>query len=227
MAIMKPSFGVVKDLRQAYSLPPFGNFALEVEPPKTPHWDHCREQFASKFNETTHGFYYSVRSDEWVVGGGQHEDVAAFLVKCEVIIGTGLESPLPISTFNKTTKSTVLWIAPSLFWLGCEMKRSILTAFLRCGLNYDRTKDNFDDALFSDEFVDNKWVRETKAATMRFLFGFTRWTESKDRSEYAINKHGWHEEFKSSDIVHVRRKLALPEGKLKENSIIGLESLWA
>lgn len=226
---MSPSFGSIKDLKQAYSLPPVGNFALEVEFPKTPAWDHCREQFAAKFNETVKGFFYSVRSSEWIVGGGQAEDVASFLLKCEEIIGIGeMQEPYPYSSFSKTTKEAILWVEPSSFWLGCEMKRSILTAFLRCALNYNRSKKNFDEAMFSESFSENKWVKETKSATLRFLFGFTRWTEvPKERTPYTTNKHGWHEEFKALDNVNVRKKLALPEGAAKETSIIGVESLWA
>jgi len=210
-------FGAVKEFKQSYSLPPVGNFALEVEPPKAPHWDHCREQFASKFNEAVQGFYYSVHTNTC-------EDVAEFLVKCEEIIGVD-----DFSTFSKTEKSTILWVVPSKFWLDCEMKRSFLTMVLRCGLNYSRDKDNFDEALFSEMYKENKWARETKSATMRFLFGFTRWTEQRprDTTPYMNSKHGWHEEFSRMDNLGIRKKLALPEGKVIEPSIIGVESLWA
>lgn len=210
-------FGPTKEIKQSYSLPLVGNFALEVEPPKTPHWDHCREQFASKFNETIQGFFYSVHPNTC-------EDVAEFLVKCEEIIGLDRTS-----AFCKTDKNTIMWIVPTLFWLGCDMKRSFLTMMLRCGLNYNKEKDNFDDALFSETYKENKWARETKAATMRFLFGFTRWIDQrpKDTTLYMTSKYGWHEEFSRIDNLCIRKRLALPEGKVIEPSIIGVESLWA
>ena len=214
---MRAKFGPNKEFKQSYSLPPVGNFALEVDPPKTPHWDHCREQFASKFNETVQGFYYSVHPNTC-------EDVAEFLAKCEEIVGIDAQS-----SFCKTDKSTILWIAPSQFWLYCDMKRSFLTMVLRCGLNYNREKDNFDEAMFSESFKENKWARETRAATMRFLFGFTRWLDQRprDKTPYETNKHGWHEEFSRMDDLGIRKKLALPEGEVRETSIIGVESLWA
>lgn len=219
---MRATFGDMRAFKQPYSLPPVGNFALEVEPPKAPHWDHCREQFAAKFNESVEGFYYSVHPNG-------AEDVACFLVKCEEVVGIkDLKKSYQHSTFCKTGKNTILWVSPSMFWLDCEMKRSLLTVFLRCGLNYNHEKDNFDDALFSENYKENKYARETRAAIMRFLFGFTKWTDRpKERTEYMSSKHGWHEEFRCQDNVGVRKKLALPDGEVMETSIIGVESLWA
>jgi hypothetical protein len=213
---MRAKFGSTKDFKQAYSLPPVGNFALEVEPPKTPHWDHCREQFASKFNESISGFFYSIHPNT-------AEDVAEFLAKCEEVIGL-----TETSLFAKTEKPTILWVVPSSFWVGCDMKRSFLTMMLRCGLNFDAKKDNFDEALFSETFKENKWARETRAATLRFLFGFTSYQgPPRDTTTYMSSKHGWHEEFSKLDNLSIRKKLALPEGEVRETTVIGVESLWA
>lgn len=218
----KPKFGETKSFRQVYGVPPVGSFSLEAEPPKNPHWDHCREQFANKFTEDMLGFYFSHHP-------GKSEDVAAFLTKCELIIGIdSFQKPYELSLFKKTERDTILWIEPSRFWMSCPMKRSLLTAFLRCGLNYNSQADNFDDALFSLEFKENKHVRDTKSAVLRFLFGFTRFTgRINQQTPYSIGKHGWVAEFEKDDNSNVRKKLARPDGEVGEPSIIGLDSLWA
>lgn len=207
----------MKILNLVYSLPPMGNFALESDELKVPVWDHCREQFASKFTESATGLYYSVYTN-------RGEDVAEFLFKCEELIGFKEEK----SSFCKTDKSTIIWIQASKFWMNCQMKRSLLTVILRCGLNYNSDIKNFDEALFSDNFKENKWARETKSAVLRFFFGFTKWLGvEKQYTPFMALKHGWHEEFHCQDNSFVRQKLILPEGETLEPTIIGVESLWA
>lgn len=212
---MKAQFGEVKKLKQCYGTPEPGKYALESEPPKAVHWDHCREQFASKFSEITPGFYFSHPP-------GKSLDIGEFMARFESIVGLKLPS-----TFSETNRDTILWTEPSQFWLDCQMKRSLLTIVLRCGVNYLADKDNFDDALFG-EYKESIYVKETKSATLRFMFGFTKFTGNitSITSTSSVIKHGWREEFKPLDDSTIRRRLVLPEGKAKESSIIGLESLW-
>lgn len=218
---MKPQFGEQKQFKQCYGTPKEGHFALEAEPPKSVHWDHCREQFAAKFNETTSGFFFS-----HPVNKG--ENVAEFLAKFETILAAGLTTPFSFSHYAKTTRETILWVAPARFWVDCHMKRSLLTLVMRCGMNYDPAADNFDDALFGEQFKETQYARETRPALMRFMFGFTRYTGSLPNlgSYTSVIKHGWREEFMKMDEPTIRRRLVLPEGEPKEISIIGIESLW-
>jgi len=211
---MKASFGEVKKFK-CHVQPPVGNYALEAEPPKDVHWDHCREQFAAKFNELTPGFYFSHPV-------GKSHDVGEFLAKFETIIGL-----TAFSTFSKTEKESVLWIVPAAFWTNCQMKRSLMTIILRCGINYDSAKDNFDDALFG-EYKETTYVKETRSAMLRFMFGFTKFTGTLNpiTSTSSVIKHGWREEFQKLDDSTIRRRLVLPEGAARESSIIGVESLW-
>lgn len=211
---MKAQFGEVRKFKQCYGTPPVGNYALEAEPPKGVHWDHCREQFASKFNEVTPGFYFSHPP-------GKSLDVGEFITKFESIVG------IKPSAFAETQKDTILWTEPSRFWLQCQMKRSLLTIILRCGMNYIMADDNFDDALFG-EYKESIYPKETRSATLRFMFGFTHFTGnvSAITSTSSVVKHGWREEFKPLDDSTIRRRLVLPEGEAREPSIIGVESLW-
>lgn len=218
---MMASFGPKKELshKQIAVMPPQGNYALDNnDPEKQFHWDHCREQFAAKFTDAdSKGFYFSHPEKKG-------RDVANFISKFENIV----DFTQSVSHFSETNRNVILWVGISSFWLPCMMKRSLLTILLRCGMHYDSEKDNFDDALFG-EHKDNIYARETRSAILRFMFGFTQFTGPKpaDIFQTSVVKHGWREEFQKLDDSIIRRRLVLPEGKVKEASIVGLESLWA
>lgn len=215
---MKAQFGETKEINMSYGSPPPGNYALEPIPSKSIHWDHCREQFAPKFNSDTRGFYFSHHSDK-------HQNIGEFLTKFEEIIGHNQN----FSTFCQTSRSTILWVEPSRFWLDCQMKRSLLTILLRCGQNFNLNYDNFDSALFDETYYkENIWAKETRKAILRFLFGFTKFTGQyiNVTETTTIIKHGWREEFATLSEKDIRQRLILPEGKNKEVNIVGAESLW-
>lgn len=220
---MKAVFGDEKNFKQCYGTPIPGNFALEVDPPKDVKWHHCREQFAAEYCEGIAGFFFSHASRKG-------EDVANFLVKFESILSLpDLKTPYPYSTFSKTNKQTILWVEASRFWRLCQMRRSLLTVILRCGLNYDTAADNFDEALFAEKFIkQNEYARDTRPALLRFMFGFTKFTGVFPAvgSYTSVLKHGWAEEFKKKDESTIRRLLVLPDGEPRESSVVGIESLW-
>lgn len=212
---MAAYFGLKKELKQYNGIPPHGNFALEpIDSTKLFHWDHCREQFAAKFVDAL-GFYFSHPEHKG-------RDVANFLSKFEQIVGIH-----PVSSFAETNKNVVLWVNVSPFWISCWLKRSLLTILLRCGINYNSDQDNFDDALFGN-YKENIYVRETKSAVLRFMFGFTKFVGKNPINVFqsSIVKHGWREEFQKLDDSVIRRRLILPEGCSKETNMVGLESLW-
>ena len=211
---MKALFGEIRKFK-CHVQPPPGNYALDSEPPKDVHWDHCREQFAAKFNELTPGFYFSHPL-------GKSHDIGEFIAKFETIIGLS-----ELTTYSHTEKNSVLWVVPAKFWSDCQIKRSLMTILLRCGVNYDISKDNFDDALFGD-YKETIYVKETRSAMLRFMFGFTKFTGTLNpiTNSSSVIKHGWREAFQKLDDSTIRRRLVLPEGVTRESSIIGLESLW-
>lgn len=217
---MKARFAEQKNLLKCWTIPPVGNFALEACNDKAIVWDHCREQFAAKFNSVTSGFYFSHPEN-------RGHDVAEFITKFELIVAANRAKSFNTSIFRKTCKNSIIWIEPSFFWIDCLIKRSLLTILLRCGINYDMSLDNFDDALFG-EYKESEYVRETRSATLRFLFGFTKFNGPVHNvANYAsVQKHGWREEFQNLDDCSIRRRLILPEGELHEISIVGMESLW-
>lgn len=215
---MRAYFGPVKEITGNNThTPPEGNYAIEPTDAEKPlHWDHCREQFAAKFTDASRpGFFFSHPDSKGV-------DIANFLTKFEHI--TFVE---PVSSFAHTNRENILWVQVAPFWMPCLIKRSLLTILLRCGINYDSKKDNFDDALFG-EYKESCYLKETRSAVLRFMFGFTEFSGRVpvETFQSSIIKYGWREEFHKVDDVGVRRRLILPTDKSKESNIVGAESLW-
>jgi hypothetical protein len=118
--------GNEKQFSQVYGIPPAGQFALDAKPPKTLHWDNCREQFANKFKKDTAGFFFSHYSSIGL-------DIAAFVNTTEKILNLS-----DFSTFRLTKNSTVSWVAPNNFWKTCKIRRSLFTILLRSGLEFSQ-----------------------------------------------------------------------------------------
>lgn len=98
------------------------------------------------------------------------------------------------------------------------MRRSLFTILLRAGRLYLPEKNNYDGVLMSE-----KYVRETKTAIHRFLYGFTDTTIPTPTNP---DNSGWWSNFKENTTEDVRKKLILPKGKKKESSLINAGSLW-
>ena len=216
---MKAKFLDKKILYSCWANPPEGSLALHPVHDKGIHWHHCREQFAARFNESTPHFYlaHPLRKDK---------DIAQLLNSFESIVASNINTPFEHTVFAQTNRKTILWIKPSRFWVDCQIKRSLLTLVLRCGKNYEIRKNNFDDALFGN-YKECQYLKETKPAVLRFMFGFTKYVGRINVSAYeTVQKHGWREEFYRLDSPSIRKKLTLPDGEKKLNNIIGLETLW-
>jgi hypothetical protein len=215
---MNVFFKEEKQFKACYGDPPNGNFALEFDVHGRVHWDHCREQFAAKFNETIDGFFFSHPEDKSV-------DIAAFIRKFEIILDIN-ESEF--SQFSKTNKNKIIWIQPSIFWRNCVMKRSLLTILMRCAINYNHVEDNFDEALFSEQYKENLYLRESRSATLRFMFGFTNFVGQLPvpAAYSAVLKHGWKEEFFKQEDSVIKKKLLLPKNQINKISSIDLDAIW-
>lgn len=214
---MKATFEKEKKLETNYVTPSDGYFAIQPNEKEQIHWDHCREQFAARFLKNITGFFFThpVSKDE---------DIANFLTKFEKVCHDGKYN---FSIFSKTNKPNVLWIEVSKFWLDCTMRKSLLTLLLRCGVNYDSKKDNFEDALFSENYKENFYLRQTKEAVLRFMFGFYEFTgpELEDKFQTSVIKHGWKQEFFNMDVSLLKNRLISSHGT-QQFSIVGDDSLW-
>jgi hypothetical protein len=168
-----------------------GHYALDTTPFA---FENCRERFAKVFDEKTEGFYFRHHPHKG-------ESVAAFVLKTESIIGVK-ES----SKFAETNRPSILWFEPASFWRDCQMKRSLLTILLRCGILYDVGLDNYEEALFGHEYI---WP--TKRATKRFLFGFTKYVGPDISTDSTIQFRGWKSVFEGKSETEVKLMLIWPE----------------
>lgn len=184
-----------------------GSFALDHIPLG---FETCRERFAAAFKQDTKGFYFKHPA-------GQSVSVAAFILKTEAI----LKEPEQ-SVFAETNRNTILWVQPSEFWKCCPVRRSLLTVLLRAGILYDSERDNYEDALFKQEYV-----VPTKKAVMRFLFGFTDYRGPEILDTGTIWVRGWKTIFEGKTEAEVRAWLVAPP-QMSYTPTVELESaLWA
>lgn len=218
---MTVNFQPTRQLSMVYCCPPTGNFAIEELPGRIKLWDHCREQFAVKFDDKVSGFYFSHPD-------GREQNVAEFIRKFEKIVKSSFRGHnFKYTQFARTSSKTILYLQPSTFWRDCYFKRSLLTILVRCGLNYEIVADNFDDSLFSPHFKENAYLIDTKPAVLRFMFGFTHYTGIAPAIyQTTVLKHGWREEFCKLDDRTIRQRLVLPPGIKKKGNLVGTETLW-
>ena len=211
----------LREISLVYSNTPLGGYALEKEG-KLQHWDHCREQFAVRFDEKVEGFYFNHKPDT-------AEAIAQFIKKFELILQKSDKCQIPFFTeFAYTSKPNIIYIQLSDFWKDCFFKRSLFTLLVRCGQNYTRKPDNFDEALFGCNFKESTYLLETKNAVMRFMFGYTKYTGiSPVIGQGTVIKHGWKEEFYKLTVDEIRNRLVLPDGASKTISLVGNDSLWS
>jgi len=162
-------------------------------------WEGCRDRF------------HSVSSPENIMefvfchNEGAGDDVVDFIRTIEEIIKLPEADRLQI---KKTISKSVLWIRMSPWWK-YKMRRSLLTALLRCGQNYkERTAACFEKALYSFYYT-----ASTKKAIARFLDGHTAAALKK-----STQFDGWYQFFyqKSDDaitksLVKLRKKTPFDE----------------
>ena len=186
--------------------PPAGQYSLRANPLE---WIGCRERIAALFKTDTPHLFFSVEPT-------QCEKVAQFILKTEEIIDLPKRS-----TFQRTNRNHILFMAPQPFWTQCPVRRSLLTILLRQGLKYDPTQDNYEDALFHHDPLTRNYMLITRPAITRFLFGFTHYcgpTES-----YTIP--GWVTLFKNATPKIIRERLIHPNPE--PTLMVGAGSLWA
>lgn len=182
-----------------------GHFAMDETPLK---WENCRERFAKVFTEQTTGFYFKHH--------GASADVAAFILKTENILKEDEQSK-----FAETNRPSIVWLEPSAFWKACQMRRSLLTVLLRCGMMYECDRDNYEEALFSQEYI-----VPTKKAVMRFLFGFTKYTGPDISTGGSVQFRGWKSIFEGKAESEVKSMLVWPNETVYCPKVDLASSLW-
>ena len=121
-------------------------------------WITCRDNFQA---DPT-----NIKKFLFVSGYNMGMNVIAFIDKFEATLGLR-----QITLMGLTQRKDTIWIQPTSWWTKYAMRRSLFTILLRAGRNYKRSKDNFEEALFSVIYT-----QRTKYALERFLNGNTRYT---------------------------------------------------
>lgn len=193
-----------KQIRESMGKPPPGQFALSPAIPndESLSWERCRERWSNAFTQDVKGFFFSHEE-------GASDNIAAFIDKTEEIIG------VEKSGFGKTNRRYAIWVAPSSFWTLCGMRRSLYTILLRAGLAYHVDQDNYEQALFNQEYV-----KDTKQAVIRFLYGFTKFVEGIGWSSC----RGWVTQFRGQPTLEITKHLVSVEPV--NLPLIGVGSLW-
>lgn len=207
----------------AFGPPEKGYFAVDDEQ-QSVNWDKCREQFAARFTELSKGLFFCHNTDE-----GRR--TASFLIKTEQVVGIAdpnRSKPFNYSTFAETDRANILWVGPSCFWMEAEIKRQLLTVILRAGMNYNPSKDDYEDALWKPDQLGNNYAAKTKAAISRFLYGFTDYVPPNSSSAWGsfTNKVGWVTLFENKNEELIRERLVVPEGESYQPCVIGIGKLW-
>ena len=215
------SFGPVKSFIQEQSVPDKGYIGIGRSNPDempTVEWFKCREQFHRKMTESNNSDFYFAHLPD------QEKSIACFIAKVEEVIA--LNFPLEKTNFCQTNKNYALWVDPSSFWKECNVKLSLLTIFLRIGMFYDPSSDNFDEAFIAQNaaYTESSAARngDTPAAIERFLYGFTKFVPlNEDEAKLDV---GWVNLFKNKTIDQIRKQLISPVEK--EIYSIGGSALW-
>lgn len=185
-------------------------------PDKVVYWDGCREVFARNFKNNSYGFFFVVPENK--INSSQN-----FLEMCETVIDLKNKTK-----FFKTIRKEIVLIKPSLFWMDCDIKRSLFTLLCRISLFHKNTS-SWEDTMFGEKFteIDKKInsnkedVLKTKNAIIRFFLGYTHFTgKIYQREDVGPLKHGWVQEFYDLSVIEIKKRLV----KNKSNLIDSLFS---
>ncbi len=177
-----------------------GSYGIDTVPFE---FEKCREKFALNFKVGTTGFYFKHSGYNGTVSGNKSVRVASFIKRTEIIL-----EQTEFSGFALTNRATIVWVEPAMFWKSCRMRRSLFTILLRAGIFYNPESDNYEDALFSEQYV-----IPTQQAVMRFLFGFTKYVgPSMDGgSDSTYEYKGWKYIFEAKDELTLKSYLVHPD----------------
>lgn len=156
-----------------------GSFGVWKPGAASVNWQGCRDRFHAESNPEAVMSFLFFHQDK------SANNVIDFIRTVEEIIKLKDEERLKIS---KTTNDSILFVEMSAWWK-YRVRRSLLTALLRCGQNYtERTSAAFEKALYSFYYT-----ASTRYACQRFLEGHTGSAIKKNQQfdgwyQYFFNK---------------------------------------
>lgn len=161
-------------------------------------WERCRDRFQTKTDTNPVESFLFYHKD------GTGDNVIKFLKTFEAACNCPLDQCV---TFKKTTNKNVLFVGLSEWWK-YRVRRSLLTALLRCGQNFTTdTGDGFQQALNSEYYL-----ASTKDAVEKFLAGHTAIKMQKN-----ISFPGWYAFFNGKSKDQIEKCLVRLKRKRKES----------
>lgn len=158
-------------------------------------WEGCRDRFQNT-SEPAEFFDFL-----FCCKPGSANNVIDFVHTVEELLKLPTENRLVI---KRTTTPELVYVRMSPWWK-YKLRRSLLTALLKCGQEYsERTTKQFKKALYSQYYL-----RQTQVAVEQFLF--KRRTASKLKRKFGFG--GWHNQFigrKEDDVRKVLTRLKPP-----------------
>jgi hypothetical protein len=166
------------------------NFLL----PTDSYWTTCRNAWVSKDKKNVDIFFISHKKDHG-------ENIASFIHRVEFKLRLKNKSII-----GRTKSPYVSWVRRSEWWSRGEatgiVRRSLFTALLRCGHNYNLKTKDFETALYSTPYT-----RQTKKAIEEFFKGNTVYHGKKSTASY-----GWQDTL-SPNLSVVDKILQKPKTK--------------
>lgn len=161
-------------------------------------WETCRDRFQLTSDPVAYmQFVFHAP--------GRVDDVIEFIRTIEQIIRLPAESQL---TLSKTSQKNVLHVTLTPWWK-YRLRRSLLTALLRCGQAYtEHSGAGFERALWSQGYTNS-----TKEAVLRFLGGYTS-SKLKKRAGF----YGWQQLFSFNTKAQAEHVLVKLKKKRKEEA---------
>ncbi len=144
----------------------------------------CREIFAGHFKKETKAFVF------------YHENSAQNLE----LFFQKIEDKLKLNKrtrFEETELKNAVVVHPAMFWRMYKTRQELFTILLRSAQGYDAKKDNFDKALFSDNYS-----KITRRAVVHFLNGNTIFKKGTK-----LHHTGWRDRFSGMKTAQLREYL--------------------
>lgn len=184
----------------------FGTMTKKADKVTGVSWEGCRDRFQNHSEPAAYQEFLFCHRPKC------GDNVIDFIHTVEEIIRLKPEDRV---TLKKTSNPNIIYVCFSPWWK-YRMRRSLLTALLRCGQEYkERTAECFEKALFSQYYT-----AQTKPAVVEFLKGRTA-SKLKRRNGFS----GWYQLFankKTEDarqfLVRLKPKPPEEEGKPAEGS---------
>lgn len=172
-------------------------------------WTSCRNAWFSSDNNDFFFFTHDAK---------RGENIASFIHRVEFKLRLKEKSVI-----GKTKYNNISWVQRSSWWTKGKpktiaLRKSLFTALLRCGHNYDLAKRDFEKALFSTNYTKN-----TKKAVEAFFGGstifhgrevYSGWTDVFGSGKYIENL----KKPKTKEEIAERSKLREEKKKEKERA---------